>query len=128
MNTLAINKNDFKNCQIEIDATNLPNNFKSCQIEIDATHLANILLQCNIDIQREFLNHFLYKLSNKQINQLSICVGLGQAYDNLETLYKLANAELPKLVAKWEEEKLRREKEWERAMDLYGTPDGRPNR
>lgn len=112
MNKLAINLNDFKNCQIEIDAT----------------HLADMLLQCDIDIQREFLNGFLYKLSHEQITKLSTCVGLGQAYNNLETLYGLANAELPKLVAKWEEEKLYREKEWRKAMDLYGTPDGRPNR
>lgn len=112
MNKLAINLNDFKNCQIEIDAT----------------HLADILLQCNIDIQREFLGRFLCKLSHEQINQLSTRVGLGQAYNNLETLYKLANAELPKLVAKWEEERLRNEKGWERTIDLYGTPDGRPNR
>jgi len=112
MNKLAINPNDFTNCQIEIDAT----------------HLADMLLQCDIDVQKEFLGRFLYKLPHGQINQLSTCVGLGQAYSNLETLYKLANAELPKLVAKWKEEKLRNEKAWERAMDLYGTPDGRPSR
>lgn len=112
MNKLAINPNDFLNCQIEIDAT----------------HLADMLLQCNIDVQREFLGRFLYKLPHEQINQLSICVGVGQAYNNLETLYKLANTELPKIVAKLEEEKLYREKEWRKAMDLYGTPGGRPNR
>lgn len=112
MNKLAINLNDFKNCQIEIDAT----------------HLADMLLQCDIDIQREFLNGFLYKLSHEQITKLSICVGLGQAYNNLETLYKLANAELPKLIEKQKEERLRNEKGWERAIELYGTPDGRPNR
>lgn len=105
-----------------------PNDFNNCQIEIDATHLADMLSQCDIDIQKEFLERFLYKLSHEQITKLSICVGLGQAYNNLETLYKLANAELPKLVAKWEEEQLYREKGWERAIDLYGTPDGRPNR
>lgn len=111
MNKLAINPNDFENCQIEIDAT----------------HLADMLLQCNIDIQRGFLRWYLLHLSHEQINQLSTCVGLGQAYNNLETLYRLANAELPKFIAKWEEERSHSEKEWEKAIDLYGTPDGRPN-
>ena len=97
-------------------------------IEIDATHLADMLLQCNIDTQREFLGHFFCKLSHEQINQLSACVGLGQAYNNLETLYILASAELPKIIQEWEEEKLQHEKKWKRAIDLYGTPDGRPSR
>lgn len=102
------------------------NDFINCKIEIDATCLANMLLNCDIEAQREFLGIFFYALSQEQIKQLSTCVGLGRAYDNLEALYRLANAELPKLVAKWEEERLRNEKGWERVMDLYGTPDGRP--
>lgn len=55
-----------------------------------------------------------------------MCKYVGECKEMYPCGKKETNAELPKLVTK--EERLRNEKGWESAIELYGTPDGRPNR